>query len=74
MTLKNFKCSRKQNKMKVLVYLKKKYHGFVGVPVHLIQDELLSSAKPPKNMTFKSAGGIFVSFEWIANKVQALNS
>ena len=61
--------------MRVLDYLKNKYRGFIGVPYEHIELETLEDKnKVPKEATKTAYSRRFVSFEWVAQRVEFLNN
>ena len=61
--------------MRVLIYLKDKYEGFIGVPLERLERETLEERnKVPKEAIKTSFQKRFISFEWVAKQVEKLNS
>ena len=61
--------------MRVLQYIKKRYEGFIGLPIEQLSNELLADDRPPRTeVTSGAEYKKFVSFEWVANRVEKLNS
>ena len=61
--------------MNTLEYLKSKYDGFIGVPYEYMKQETLEEkTSVPKGAITKAYTRWFVSFEWLSERVEFLNS